>query len=80
MSKSKVQNAQSGSPKTKKAKVLALLMRRSGATVSQIGKATGWQAHSIRAALTRMRQQGVEIEREKVKGASRYRVAERKVA
>jgi hypothetical protein len=51
MSKSKVQNAQSNSPKTKKAKVLALLMRRSGATVSQIGKATGWQAHSIRAAL-----------------------------
>ena len=64
-------------PKTKKAHVLALLRRRSGASLDQLAKATGWQAHSIRAALTRLRQQGIEIERDEVKGVSRYRILDK---
>ena len=44
--------------KTKKARILSLLERKSGATIDQIAKATGWQAHTIRAALTRLRQAG----------------------
>ena len=80
MSDSKSQNTQNDQSKTKKAKILALLMRKSGATIVQIGRATGWQARTIRAALSRLRQQGVEIKREEVKGASRYRILRRKAA
>ena len=62
--------------KTKKARVLALLKRKSGATIAQIAKVTGWQAHTIRAALTRLRQQGIEIERNSKDGLSRYRIVQ----
>jgi len=45
-----------GKATPKKAQILTLLKRKSGATLDQLAKATGWQAHSIRAALTRLRQ------------------------
>ena len=60
---------------TKKVLILTLLRRKSGASMAQIAKATAWQNHTIRAALTRLRQEGIEIDREKVKGISRYRVS-----
>ena len=62
--------------KTKKARILSLLKRKSGATIAQIAKVTGWQAHTIRAALTRLRQQGIEIERNSKDGLSRYRIVQ----
>lgn len=31
--------------------VIALLRRREGATVAQVGEVTGWQAHSVRGAV-----------------------------
>ena len=76
MSTSKKQITKTPAPKTKKAQVLALLKRKSGATIAQIAKATGWQAHTIRAALTRLRQQGIEIERNSKDGLSRYRIVQ----
>ena len=58
--------------KTKKARILSLLERKSGATIAQIAKATGWQAHTVRAALTRLRQAGTPIERVRDDKVSRY--------
>jgi predicted ArsR family transcriptional regulator len=76
MSKSQSLKSRTLSPKTKKAQVLSLLKRKSGATIAQIAKATGWQAHTVRAALTRLRQQGIGIERQQEDEVSRYRITQ----
>jgi len=47
--------------KTKIATIAAMLMRPSGASLEAICKATGWQAHSVRAALTGLRKKGYAI-------------------
>ncbi len=63
---------------TKAATILILLRRPQGATIAQLVKATGWQAHSIRGFLsatikTKMR---LKIVSERQEGkARRYRVA-----
>lgn len=49
--------------KTKLAIVIALLSRNSGASLKILGKATGWKPHTMRAALTRLRQRGYNIAR-----------------
>ena len=64
-------------PATKQAALLALLQRREGATIEQMCAKTGWQAHSVRAALTGLRKRGVSITRAKNDaGVTVYRVAE----
>ena len=40
-------------PSSKKARVIALLRQRSGASLHEIMAATGWQAHSVRAFISR---------------------------
>jgi hypothetical protein len=37
---------------TKQAKVIALLRRPDGATVADLAKATGWQQHTVRGAIS----------------------------
>ncbi len=63
-------------PGTKQALLLTLLTRANGAPMSEMTKATGWQSHSVRAALTGLRKRGYEIGRCVEAGASRYRVIE----
>ena len=67
-----------GSPagrRTKKAAVTALMAHRDGASLNDLRTATGWQAHSVRAALTGLRKEGHAITRDKDdKGETRYRL------
>ena len=63
---------------TKTEKALALLRRPKGVTVAELGKATGWQKHSVRGFMsgTLKKRKGLEIVSEKDdKGVRRYRVA-----
>ncbi len=61
---------------TKIETILKQLRRPNGASIVQLQKATGWQPHSVRAALKWLRKKGHNIERDKdTKGVTRYRVA-----
>ncbi len=61
--------------KTKTSKCLAQLQRRRGASIADLGKMTGWQPHSIRAALSGLRKQGHQIGRSKDdRGVTRYTI------
>ena len=63
-------------PGTKQALLIDLLKRKKGATIETIVATLDWQPHTVRAALTRLRQQGLAIERIRHDGVSRYRIAE----
>ena len=47
--------------KSKKDQLVALLSKPSGARISVIVERLGWQAHTVRAALSGLRKQGVEV-------------------
>lgn len=51
------------SKQTKTARVRAMLAGPQGATLEAICEATGWQQHSVRAALSVLRKKGATIER-----------------
>ena len=61
---------------SKLARVLALLERDHGATIAELIAATGWLAHTTRAALTGLRKRGyaVAIDRSDDKRGSFYRI------
>lgn len=64
-------------PKTKSAKVIALLNRGKGASMKEVGKATNWKPHSIRAFLTGLRKKGFVIVREqRGEEGTAYRITE----
>lgn len=44
-------------------RLLALLRNGTGATLEDMTTATGWQAHTVRAAMTGLRKRGFTIER-----------------
>lgn len=48
---------------TKKAELARLLRRKNGASLVQLQMATGWQPHSIRAAISGLRKDGLIVER-----------------
>ena len=61
---------------TKQALLIHLLKRKKGATIEAIVETLDWLPHTVRAALTRLRQKGLAIERVRQDGVSRYRIAE----
>lgn len=52
-------------PKTKKAQLIQMLTRKSGADVATISEKLGWLPHTTRAALTGLRKAGFEISAKK---------------
>lgn len=62
---------------TKSALVRRLLSRKYGADLAALREATGWQPHSVRAALSTLRKAGYTIDRlppKKDGGAVAYRI------
>lgn len=61
---------------SKIAHVIVLLHRTKGASIPDIVAVTGWQPHTVRAALTGLRKRGLEIVRKKdAHGTSLYHIA-----
>jgi hypothetical protein len=65
-------------PETKQARLVGLLKRKAGATIDEVMEATGWQAHSVRGAIsgTLKKKLGLKVESEIADGRGRvYRIA-----
>lgn len=60
--------------KTKILNVVDLLERKNGASLEEMIETTGWQKHTVRAALTGLKKKGFGIERVQVEGVSRYTI------
>ena len=63
---------------TKTAKILALLERQDGASLAELRKATGWQAHSVRGFLSGAlkKRMGLRVASEKrADGERAYRIS-----
>jgi hypothetical protein len=78
----------SGAPKPKAAaapksgkidKIIALMRRPKGATIIDLTKATAWQAHSVRGAIsgTLRKKQGLNVVSEKFGDVRLYRIADK---
>ena len=52
-----------------------MLKRKSGASIAEMTKATGWQQHSVRGAMAgALKKRGHSIVSDKVSGIRRYRI------
>ena len=62
---------------TKRDRLVRLLKAVAGRDIATLSSALGWQPHTTRAALTRLRQAGYAIEKlpRQKNGGSRYRIA-----
>ena len=67
-------------PGTKQALLIDLLKRKKGATIEEIVEATGWQAHSVRGAISGAlkKKLGLTVTSERAEDRGRtYRIVER---
>ena len=65
---------------SKKDNILKLLARPKGASIAELEKATKWQAHSLRAALTALRKKGHQVVRSRDQRTTRYRLVLQRAA
>lgn len=56
--------------------LIGLMKAKSGATIDQLVRATGWQPHSVRGAIsgTCKKELGLKVESQRVDGARVYRI------
>jgi hypothetical protein len=74
--KAKSARAKSGKGGCKGDIVVGMLKKGKGATVQALCKASGWQAHSLRAFLSvQSKKQRWKLKRERVGGVTTYRIA-----
>ena len=63
-------------PSSKVGRIRAMLASPAGSSLAALCEATGWQSHSVRAALTGLRKAGSTIEKSKAEdGSTVYRIA-----
>ena len=73
---SKLSGSKAARPKpTKKALLLKRLRSRKGATQKQLSDEFGWQPHTVRAAISRLRTAGFAVTRGEGRNALIYRIA-----
>lgn len=57
--------------------LVALLRQPNGASIAELGSATGWQKHSVRGALAgTLKKKGHAVHSDVVDGLRRYRIAD----
>jgi hypothetical protein len=71
----KVRSKSAPKASSKIASVIALLDRSQGAALAEIVAATGWQAHSVRAALAGLRKKGLQVGKSKIDGVTHYSIS-----
>ena len=59
---------------SKKARLEAMLRRPRGATQKQLETSLGWQPHTVRAAVSRLRKDGTEVVLDRSAKTPAYRV------
>ena len=62
---------------SRKARLLARLSRKQGASITVLCSDFGWQPHTVRAAVSGLRKSGHVVERTKGRAGSIYRIARR---
>jgi DNA-binding IclR family transcriptional regulator len=68
-------------PKSSKTdKVIELLRRPGGASITEIVEATAWLPHTTRAMLTGLRKKGFAIDKAKLEGTTRYSISQEPAA
>ena len=66
--------------KTKKARLVALLRRKGGASLASLQNELGWQPHTVGAAISGVRKAGETVECAKGKSGPVYRIVKSEVA
>ena len=69
-----ISTTKTAASKSKKARLEGFLGRPRGATIGQLQKALDWQPHTIRAAISRLRKDGIEIGLDRSGKTPAYRI------
>lgn len=75
--KAKTDPHKDASAGTKQALLIDLLKRKTGASIDEAIEVTGWQAHSVRGAIsgTLKKKLGFDVSSQRIDGVRRYRIA-----